>query len=321
MSWLRLLSVIAVAAALVLVLGPREPSALHTAAIRLPDDLDAWVAKHEAGVRPEVASKIEWAGQPGRKTDLALVYLHGFSGSPAELRPMPQQVAAAVGANLYSVRLTGHGLDDAALADARLSDWWHDTAEAVAVARRLGHPVVLIGLSTGATLAAEAAADPTLGPQIDGVVLISPNFQVKHRWAWVLDLPFARAVIRTVSHRDRCFETQNEAHEEGGTSCYAMEATLPMAAAVRRARHTDFTQARQPSFFIWSERDRVVSPRATWRVSEAWGGPVSRLTVEPGPRDDENAHVLAGDALSPDLSVMLAQRIAAWIKALPHLGA
>lgn len=317
MFWPRAVAVaallLALAVVLVLVFGPREPNDLRLPEIALPEDLDAWVAGHEAAIRPEVAARIEWAGEPGRRTDLALVYIHGFSGSPGELRPMPQQVAAALGANLYSARLTGHGRDGAALAEARLSDWWRDTAEAVAIGRRMGRRVVLIGLSTGATLAAEAALDPVLGPQIDGLILMSPNFAVRHRSAWILDLPYARPLIRLIVRRNRCFEPQNEEHASLWTSCYAAESALPMAALLRRARGSDYGQARQPAFFIWSEQDVVVRPRAIRRVAGRWGGPVTRLTVEPGPRDDSGAHVIAGDALSPDLSVMLAGQVADWI--------
>lgn len=316
MFWLKLLAVPAAILLAVFVFGPREPSELKTPQITLSDDLDGWLAEREQDIRPELAARIEWAEAPGQQTDLAIIYLHGFSGSPAELRPLPQDVAAALGANLYSVRLTGHAQDGAALAKARLSDWWQDTAEAVAIASRLGRRVVLIGLSTGATLAAEAVVDPDLSPQIDAVVLMSPNFGVQHRWAWVLDLPYARKIVRVLLRQDRCFETQNEAHEEGWTSCYAIESTLPMAALVRRARKTDYTQAQQPAFFIWSEDDQVVQPEAIHRVADDWGGPLTRLAVQPGPRDDPYAHVIGGDALSPDLSPVLTRSIIDWIKAL-----
>lgn len=316
MPWLKLLIAAGLLLGLVWAVGPREPAVLNTPVVDLPEDLDRWLTTRETGMRPEVAARLDWAGPAGQQTELALVYLHGFSGSPAELRPLPQQVAAELGANLFSQRLTGHGLDGAALAGARLSDWWQDTAEAVEVGRRLGRRVVLIGLSTGATLAAEAALDPLLGPQIDALVLMSPNFAVRNRWAWVLDMPFARPLIRLASRRDRCFKTRNEAHAAGWTSCYAWESALPMAALLRHARGRDFGQAGQPAFFIWSESDLVVRPAAIRRVADRWGGPVSRLTVEPGPRDDASAHVIAGDALSPDLSATLSRRIAAWIAGL-----
>ncbi|MCF3973920.1 alpha/beta hydrolase [Paracoccus salsus] len=313
MFWLRALAVMVAVMAALILLGPREPADMHTVEADLPEDLSGWLADRERHIDDRAAGRIEWAGEPGQRTELALVYLHGFSGSPAELRPLPQQVAQALGANLYSARLTGHGLDGAAMARARLSDWWGDTVDAVAVADRLGDRVILLGLSTGATLAAIAALDPKLGPQIDGLVLISPNFKVNHRWAWVLDLPFARPVIEALWHGDRCFEPLNEAHEQGWTSCYAIVSTLPMAAAVRHARGLNYGTARQPAFFIWSWKDRVVVPRATQRVADRWGGPVTRLNVDPGPRDDPSAHVIGGDALSPDLSVVLVDRIVQWI--------
>lgn len=315
MRWPRLLVAGGLVLALLWATGPREPSLPPAPAVELPADLGGWLALREADARPGTEARIDWAGAPGARTDLALVYLHGFSGSPAELRPLPQEVAAELGANLFSQRLTGHGQSGAALAGSSLADWWRDTAEAVAIGQRLGRRVVVIGLSTGATLAAEAALDPDIGPGIDAVVLISPNFAVRHRWAWMLELPYARALIRVITQGERCFEARNEEHASGWTACYGWEAALPMAALLRHARGLDYEAARQPALFIWSDADVVVRPDVTRRIAARWGGEVTELTVTPGPRDDPSAHVIAGDALSPDLSAMLSGRIAMWIAA------
>jgi hypothetical protein len=79
----------------------------------LPDDLDAWLAARESAVpalRPDSGKEILWAAAPGAKTPLAVVYLHGFSADREEIRPVPDDVATALGANLFLTRLAGHGL-------------------------------------------------------------------------------------------------------------------------------------------------------------------------------------------------------------------
>src|SRR5262245_7333243 len=84
------------------------------------DDPEAYLASAEAqvkGIRPGLQKEIVWADlATKRKTPLAIVYVHGFSSSKGEVRPLPDKVAAALGANLFFTRLTGHGQDGAAMA-------------------------------------------------------------------------------------------------------------------------------------------------------------------------------------------------------------
>lgn len=297
--------------------GPREPAVLDTPRVELPDDLGVWLAQREAGVRPDLQARIVRAGATDRHGDLVIVYVHGFSGSPVEMQPLPERVAAELDADLLLVRLTGHGLDGAAMGEMRADDWWRDVAEAVAVARRLGPRVVLIGTSTGGTLVAEAARDPVLGRQLAGAVLISPNFEIRQFGARLLDLPFARQWMPWVLGRDRCFDVVDEAHSLGWTQCYPNVALLPMVALLRHARQGDFRRAVMPSLFIWSDRDTVVDHRASRRVADSWGGPATVLRVDPGPNDDPSAHLIAGDTLSPDLTPQIIEAIVGWVRGLP----
>lgn len=183
---LAVLLTLAGAALVIWLLAPREEARLLPVTVDLPADLSGWLAEREAAIDPDLAARIEWADAPDAQTEIAIVYLHGFSASPREIAPVPQHVAKALGANLFLARLTGHGQDGAALATASAEDWWRDTAEALAVGQRLGRRVVVIGTSTGATLAAEAARDPVLGQGIAGVVMISGNFgcAIRPRGFW-----------------------------------------------------------------------------------------------------------------------------------------
>lgn len=316
MSWPRLLLGIALGLALFWVWGPRD-RLRGDAAMDLPADPQAWLAAREAGVRPEVASSLHWAGPPGRRTDLAILYLHGFSASPGELRPLPEDLARALGANLLALRLTGHGLDGRALAAARADDWWRDLIQGLTLARGMGRRVVVLGMSTGATLTALAARGAELGAMMDGVVLISPNFALKARGSWMLDLPGLRAALRLAGDPPRCFAVRNDRHRDRWTSCYPLSAVLPVGALLRQARRGDFRQARMPALFVWSDADRIVDHRISARIAAEWGGSATVLRVTPGAGDDPDAHVLAGDALSPGMTPMLTGTIADWIATLP----
>ncbi|TXB71318.1 alpha/beta fold hydrolase [Paracoccus aurantiacus] len=299
---------------LILLFGPREPGTFRPPAIaELPEDLDAWLYQEESGVRPEVSKRIVWAGRPNVKTPVALVYLHGFSATSQEIRPVPDLIAAWRGSNLYFARLSGHGLDSESMATARVSDWSRDVAEAIAIGKRIGEKVVVIGTSTGGTLAALAARDPVLGPDISGVVLISPNFGLKARGAFALRLPLARHWLPLIGAGTRCFEPRNDRHREYWTSCYPTVALLPMAALLDEAKKGSFADAHQPLLALFSKDDQVVDADATRAVLQSWGGKVTEAEVTLGPGDDPSGHVIAGDILSPGQTAPVATRINGWI--------
>ena len=285
----------------------------------LPADLPAWLATREAAVpdlRAGEEKRIVWAGQPGAKTPLAVVYLHGFSASSEEIRPVPDQVAQALGANLFFTRLAGHGRNGAAMAEPTAQDWIEDTAEALAIGQRLGDRVLVIATSTGGTLAAMAARDGRLNGGLAGVVLISPNFGLRPWAGRILDLPWAEVWGPVVAGAERSFAPQNATHAAHWTTTYPTAALFPMAALVRHARAQDYSTAKAPLLLIQSPDDQVVSPAAAQDVLAGWGGPVRREARQMGPGDDRYSHVIAGDTLSPGQTAGTVALILDWAAGL-----
>lgn len=293
-----------------------------TAAVRpeVGTDPAAFIAGQEAGfadIRPGEAKQIIWAGTPGVKTPLAIVYLHGFSAGPEEIRPVPDRVAAQLGANLYFTRLAGHGQTPEAMGRATAENWLADLAQSIAVGEALGDRVILIGTSTGGTLAALAAADPQLSAKLAGVVLISPNFGPRPAAAALLDLPFVRWWGPLLVGANRSFTPANPAQATHWTTTYPTVALVEMARLVHTARATDWTQAKVPLLAIYSPDDQVVRPDRTVDVLAHWGGPVRAVQRRMGAGDDPSGHVLAGDILSPSQTAPTVALIAEWARALP----
>jgi alpha-beta hydrolase superfamily lysophospholipase len=245
-----------------------------------------------------------------------VVYLHGYSASSEEIRPVPDQVAAGLGANLFFTRLTGHGLDGSALAKATPEAWLQDTAEAMAIARRLGDKVLVIATSTGGTLAAFVAADPVLSQNVGGIVFISPNFGVTPAGAFILNLPFAEVWGPVLAGTERHWTPRNELQARFWTTSYPTAAMFPMRDLVNAAVQLDYSRMTLPALFYYSQNDRVVDPAETTKVVAKWGGP---LTVEHpvmGPRDDAMSHIVAGDIISPGQTAIATDRILDWAKGL-----
>ncbi|WP_328757522.1 alpha/beta hydrolase [Fuscibacter oryzae] len=301
--------------------GPVERNLSFDEAI-LPEsstDLAAWLARSElqfSDIRPGDGKQIVWAGVAGKKTPLAIVYLHGFSGGPWEIRPVPDRVAKALGANLFFTRLTGHGRSSAAMAMASAGDWLHDTAEALAIGRRLGDRVVVIATSTGGTLAAVAATEPALAQDMAGIVMISPNFGLRRGEAMLLDMPFVQAWGPLLVGRELGFEPVNAGHAAHWTTRYPTRAVFPMAALVNYARKLDYGAVKVPILVLISPQDQVVSPRKTRSTLAGWGGPVTLVERQIGPGDDPYAHILAGDILSPNQTAPVVGLITDWLRGL-----
>ncbi|WP_246020169.1 alpha/beta hydrolase [Aliigemmobacter aestuarii] len=285
----------------------------------MPDDIDSYLQEAESqnsNITPGAERRIVWAVEPGRRTPVAVVYLHGFSATSEEIRPVPDRVAASLGANLYFARLTGHGQDGAALAAARADDWIADLSEALAIGRRIGDRTILIATSTGATLASFAATDAAASEGLAGVVMISPNFGLRSVAGRILDLPLARWWGPVVAGAERSFTPQNESHARWWTTRYPTTALFPMAALVRAARDLPFDRAQVPALFLFSPDDRVIDPDAAAEVARAWGGPVQVERRHMAPGDDPYSHVIAGDILSPGQTAETVQLILTWARGL-----
>lgn len=317
----RLLLLVILAGALIWAVGPREPvdTEISFDPASLGEDLDAYLEAREArfgDITPGVEKRINWYDEAGRKTPIALVYLHGYSATSEEIRPVPDRVAEALHANIFYTRLTGHGRPGEALAQAKAGDWIEDLAEAMAIGRRIGDRVVIISTSTGGTLATVAAADPRLNAALAGVVLISPNYKVKAAAAALLSLPFARSWVPLVAGAQRSWEPSNELHARFWTTSYPTVALIPMQALVDHVATIDVSRITTPALFIYSPEDQVVDESVTARVASEWGGPVRVEERHMGPQDDPNSHVIAGEALSPGQTEETARIITEWIKGL-----
>ena len=66
-----------------------------------------------------------------------------------EIRPVPDEVAKNLGANLFFQRMKGHARPGAEMAKVYPNDFVLDFAEAMAIGRRLGKQVIVIGVSNG----------------------------------------------------------------------------------------------------------------------------------------------------------------------------
>ena len=300
--------------------GPREPVDIKVTfdPSKIGNDPDAYLAENEAevaGIREGLQKEVIWAFPNSKaKTKLAIVYIHGFSASKGEIRPVPDKVAAALGANLFYTRLTGHAQNGPAMAVATVNDWVNDYAEALAIGRKIGEKVVIIATSTGAGLATLAAARPELSKDVAAMIFVSPNYGLQASGSFLLTMPWGRQLANIIVGPEREFAPANELHAKFWTHKYPTNAILPMAALTKLARDARVEDVKIPTMFVFAETDKVVRPDLTRERIARWGAKSGTLIIETP--DDPYQHVVAGDALSPNRTEDVAVKATAFIQSL-----
>lgn len=321
-KWLgRAILLLALLIAGIALFGPREEVDLSTSfdPAAFGGDLDAYFAAEEArfdDITPGTEKRVIWAGEAGAQTPVSVLYIHGFSATSEEIRPVPDMLAEALGANLIFTRLAGHGRPGAAMAEPTAADWMADTAEALAAARIAGEQVIVVSTSTGGTLIAAAGLREDLMENVAGAIFVSPNFALNNPAAALLTMPAVRWWGPIVAGAERSFETVNEGHAKYWTNRYPTVATLPMAALVKHVDQLNLAAATTPALFMFSESDGVVSPQKTRETAGEWGGPTELFIAELGEGDDPWNHVIAGDILSPGMTETAAQAMIEWSRAV-----
>ncbi|HEY8733121.1 MAG TPA: alpha/beta hydrolase, partial [Puia sp.] len=161
----------------------------------LPDDpaaIEKYVMQNESlhYLKPDNGAKIIWANDSNKKiTDFSIVYLHGFSASQKEGDPIHRNIAAEFGCNLYLSRLSEHGIDTVEqLINLTPEKYWESAKQALAIGKKLGRKVILMGTSTGGSLALQLAE--TFPGDVAALILLSPNIAINDPFAGLLSDPW-----------------------------------------------------------------------------------------------------------------------------------
>ena len=318
----RVMAAVFTAAALVVLVGPRTRFEERWNEPEIGSDVDAYLSRRESSVsnlRPGEAKAVVWADAETRtRTPIALVYFHGYSADRHEVDPLLSRIAQPLGANVFYTRLSGHGRDGAAMAEATVEAWMDDAAEAVAVGAALGERVVLVGTSTGGTLAVWAAARPEAAGRVAALAVISPNFHPRDKWSRILLWPWGGQIARLIIGAERCFEPENAEQELHGTVCYPTSALLPMMALVEHVRTMPLDGVTVPILVAYSREDAVVDSEET-RLAFGRFGSSHKQLVEISGSEDPARHVIAGDIMSPGTTDEIARSILDFLRLIPSL--
>jgi carboxylesterase len=228
------------------------------------------------------------------QAEIAVLLLHGFTGSPWELRPVGEALAAR-GAHVVCPRLPGHGTTPEAMLWAGQGEWLG--AATAALDSLLGaRRVAIIGLSMGGLLAMVLAA--RFPGQVQGLVLMAPALKLRGRDARLLKrlrwLPGLDVKERWLAKTSTDIESAEGRAGAPILPRYPLSRVLDLFALEDLARQTE-PRIVCPSLVIGAVNDHVVDTNEVMALQKRL--PFSRrLLLQRGfhiiPRDTDRALAL-----------------------------
>jgi esterase/lipase len=290
-------------------LGPQPPKPILNdvlPTIVSINALDAHIAAMEAPhkIKPNNQAKIIWADSSKTQTEYAIVYLHGFSASQMEGDPVHQNIAKQFHCNLYLARLAEHGIDTTEdLMNLTAEKYWESAKMAYAIGKQIGKKVILMGTSTGGTLALQLAATY---PEIAGLILYSPNIEVFNPSAPLLDNPWGLQIGRAVLKSNYVdIKYKDSAYPKYWNSHYRIEAVVNLQNLLEATMtEATFKKINQPTLALYyykdeAHQDNVVKVSAIQKMMQQIATP-SDLKMEMAMPNTGN-HVIASPIVSNDI--------------------
>ncbi|MEJ5915449.1 alpha/beta hydrolase [Pseudokineococcus sp. 1T1Z-3] len=186
--------------------------------------------------------------------------LHGFTGSPASVRPWAQGLHEA-GAEVAVPRLPGHGTSVEDLDRSSWRDWYSLARADLHLLRARCDVVVVAGLSMGGALALRLAAREE--DAVDALALVNPAVLLGD--PRLAALPLLRLVRRSVP--GVASDIAAPGRDEIGYDRVPLRALASFVELMAGVR-ADLSRVHQPVLVASSRTDHVVPPTSAARVRE-----------------------------------------------------
>ena len=221
----------------------------------------------------------------------AALFVHGFMGTPAEMRPLAREFHNS-GWTAQGLLLPGFGRQIDTLFDRRHGEWVATTRSALVELREKHHPVVLVGYSMGGAVSLSVAA----GDPPDGLVLLAPFWRLGDRihrliWRVVKQLFPNPQPFKRMDFSDPRFDAFVGGLlpdlDLGDTKVQDVLRQLRVPArfvdeifGAGRAAEKAAAQAHAPTLIIQGTQDEAIRPAQTRQLLQRFAGPIHYQEID-----------------------------------------
>jgi carboxylesterase len=181
---------------------------------------------------------------------IGALLLHGFSGSPASMRPLGEFLAAH-GVAVNGPRLPGHGTSPEDLAGTTWEQWFAEGESALAELESRSSAVICVGLSMGGALAVHMATRHH--DRLRGLVVINPYVHDPRLAAAAVGRLFMKSIKGVVN------DIKKPGQDEVGYDRIPTR-VLPSLNQLLKSAESDLPRISLPLLVFSSPEDHTVKP-------------------------------------------------------------
>ena len=228
-----------------------------------------------------------------QESDRAALLVHGFPGTPAEMRPLGIALKEA-GWTVNGLMLPGLGADIEKLDQCTSRVWLDAVQQAVEELKRQHSIILLVGYSLGGALTLSAASEQ----RPDGLVLLAPFWSFGDRWfnlLWpVMKIffpcvkPLKRAdfaaseVRRGLQRMFKDIDLDNPQIQEALRQVTVSSKPIEQIRQLGRRAFMQVAKIDMPTLIIQGSRDKIVPPLRTKRLINGFVSRVEYHEVDAG---------------------------------------
>ncbi|MDT8897316.1 MAG: alpha/beta hydrolase [Thermanaerothrix sp.] len=200
----------------------------------------------------------------------ACLLIHGFTGTPKEMRKLGEYLAD-LNYTVLGIRLAGHATRLEDLMRCRWEDWLASVEDGLALLHANYDQVFAIGLSMGGVLALLAAANYPL----HGAVGLSTPYDLPHDWR-LRFIRWLKHLLPTVPKGTPDWHNPALAKDHREYPAYPTAGIEQLMGLLAKMRQ-ELPLIRIPVLLIHSRQDRAVSPENAIRIYEHLETPEKKL--------------------------------------------
>lgn len=305
---LKILLVLVLLSVIGYFLGPRAkfekvnntPTSLKVAF----SDIENYVKEKEAkvpNIKANNQAQFIWADSL-RKTEYAFVYLHGFTASHGEGYPIIQNLAQKYKCNTFLSRIHSHGLNDKdACLNLTPTSMIESAKEAIAIAKTIGHKVIVMSCSTGSTYSAYLAAADT---EIVAQIMLAPNFDLQDPKSQLMVKPWGKQLMSYMMGGNYRDWGGNDEIRKYWNTIDRIEGYIALRDLLNQTMTVDIFKANKAPIFIGyyykdeAHKDEVISIAAIQNYTQQISSPRSEIKVIPF--STARGHVISSSYMNPE---------------------